>query len=102
MAAFDEVTDKEINYSKENAYFSNNEQLFFEIEVNSGRIFTSISKNCFSIYSRSDLNNICRRKQSKVDLIDISIHVWKTCKRHKACVIVFTEASNMVNLNNLR
>ena len=26
----------------------------------------------------------------------------KTCKRHKACAKVFTEASNMANLNNLR
>ena len=52
-------------------------QLFFEIEVNSGRIFTEprsgevnilplfteIEKNnCVSIYTGSDLNNIFRRK----------------------------------------
>ena len=94
-------------------YPRNNQQLFFEIEVNSGRIFTEprsgevnilplfieIEKNNgFSIYSRSDLNNICRRKPSKVDLIDISIHAWKTCKRHKACAKVFTEASNMAKI----
>ena len=51
----------------------NIEQLFFEIEVNSGRmftkplrglvnilpLFTEIEKNnCFSIYTLSDLNNI--------------------------------------------
>ena len=62
---------------------------FFEIEVNSGRIFTEprsaegnilplfteIEKNnCFSIYTGSDLNNIFRRKPLKIDLIDLSIH----------------------------
>ena len=91
-------------------------QLFFLISVNSDRIFTEprgvsvnilplsteIEKNnYFSIYSRSDLNNICRRQPSEVDLIDISIHAWKTCKRHKACAKVFTEASNMANLNTM-
>ena len=63
--------------------------LFFEIEVNSGRIFTEprsgevnilplfteIEKNnCFSIYTGSDLNKIFRRKPLKIDLIDLSIH----------------------------
>ena len=63
-----------------------NLQLFFEIEVNSGRIFTEprsgevnilplfteIEKNnCFSIYTGSDLNNIFRRKPLKIDLIDL-------------------------------
>ena len=61
---------------------SNIQQLFFEIEVNSGRIFTEprsgevnilplfteIEKNnCFSIYTLSDLNNIFRRKPLKID-----------------------------------
>ena len=41
--------------------------LFTEIETN----------NCFSIYTRSDLNNVSERKPPKVDLIDCSIHAWK-------------------------
>ena len=66
-------------------------QLFFEIEVNSGRIFaeprsdevnilplfTEIEKNnCFSIYTGSDLNNIFRRKPLKIDLIFLSIYAF--------------------------
>ena len=51
------------------------EMCTYEIEKN----------NCFSIYTGSDLNNIFRRKPSKIDLIDLSIHAWKTCKRYKAC-----------------
>ena len=66
------------------------QQLFFEIEVNSGRIFTeprsgevnilplftSISKNnCFSIYTRSDLKtdnlDIFKRKPMKGNFIDV-------------------------------
>ena len=65
---------------------SNNCLLFFEIEVNSGRIFTELrsgevnilplfteieKNNCFSIYTGSDLNNISRRKPLKIDLIDL-------------------------------
>ena len=65
--------------------------LFFEIEVNSGRIFTELQSgkvnilplsieieknNCFSIYTGSDLNNIFRRKPLKIDLIDLSIHAF--------------------------
>ena len=50
------------------------------------RELTEIEKNnCFSIYTGSDLNNIFRRKPLKIDLIDLSIHAWKTCKRYKAC-----------------
>ena len=62
--------------------------------------FTDIEKNnCFSIYTRSDLNNICSRKQPKADSIDISIHALKTCKRYKALTQkVFTEASIMASL----
>jgi len=60
-----------------------------DIEVTSGRIFTSplrgsvnilplfteIEKNnCFSVYTGSDLNNIFRRKPLKIDFIDLSIH----------------------------
>ena len=63
-------------------WLNDNKQLFFEIEVNSGRIFTEprsgevnilpifteIEKNnCFSIYTGSDLNNIFRRKPLKID-----------------------------------
>ena len=63
-------------------------------EINIMPLFTEMEKtNCFSIYSQSDLNNICRKKPSKVDLIDITIHAWKTCKRRKACAKVFPEAS---------
>ena len=55
-------------------------------EVNILPLFTEIEKNnCFSIYTGSDLNNIFRRKPLKIDLIDLSIHAWKTCKRYKAC-----------------
>ena len=32
--------------------------------------------NCFSIYTRSDLNNIFRGKPLKIDLIDLSIHAF--------------------------
>ena len=54
-------------------------------EVNILPLFTEIEKNnCFSIYTGSDLNNIFRRKPLKIDLIDLSIHAWKTCKRYKA------------------
>ena len=55
-------------------------QLFFEIEVNSGWIFpkplfTEIEKNnCFSIYTRSDLNKIRQETIKKYDLIDESNH----------------------------
>ena len=53
------------------------EQLFFEIEVNILPLFTEIEKNnCFSIYTGSDLNNIFRSKPLKIDLIDLSIHVF--------------------------
>ena len=77
---------------KEKKRIKNIERLFFEIEVNSGRIstelpsvevnilplFTEIEKNnCFSIYTGSDLNNIFRRKPLKIDLIDLSSHAWK-------------------------
>ena len=36
------------------------------------------NNNCFSIYAGSDPNNISRRKPLKIDLIDLSIHAWKT------------------------
>ena len=64
------------------ALFHSPLQLFFEIEVNSGTIFTEprsgevnilplfteIEKNnCFTIYTGSDLNNIFRRKPLKID-----------------------------------
>ena len=56
-------------------------------------LFTENEKNnCFSIYTGSDLNNIFRRKPLKIDLIDLSIHAWKTCKQYKAC-------ANMENLS---
>ena len=75
-------------------YYSSNlfsQRVPFEIEVNSGRIFTEprsgevnilplfteIEKNnCFSIYTGSDLNNIFTRKPLKIDLIDLSIRVF--------------------------
>ena len=41
--------------------------------------------NRVSINTLSDLNNIVRRKPLKIDLIDLSIRAWKTCKRNKAC-----------------
>ena len=51
-------------------------------ELNILPLFTEIEKNnCFSIYTGSDLNNIFRRKPLKIDLIDLSIHARKTCKR---------------------
>ena len=46
-------------------------------EVNILPLFTEIEKtNCFSIYTASDLDNIFRRKPLKIDLIDLSIHVF--------------------------
>ena len=46
-------------------------------EVNILPLFTEIEKNnCFSIYTGSDLDNIFRRKPLKIDLIDLSIHVF--------------------------
>ena len=49
-------------------------------EINILPLFTEIEKNnCFSIYTGSDLDNIFRRKPLKIDLIDLSIHAWKTC-----------------------
>ena len=75
----------------------NNKQLFFEIEVNSGRIFTEprsgevnilplfaeIEKNnCFSIYTLSDLDNIFRGKPLK-------IHSETLAKREFTTAILF-------------
>ena len=58
----------------------------FRGSVNILPLFTEIEKNnCFSVYTGSDLNNIFRRKPLKIDLIDLSIRAWKTCKRYKAC-----------------
>ena len=64
--------------------------IFFEIAVNSGRIFTesqsgevnilppftTVEKNnyCFSIYTGSDLNNIFRRKPLKIASQFMSLH----------------------------
>jgi len=46
-------------------------------EVNILPLFTEIEKNnCLSIYTGSDLNNIFRRKPLKMNLIDLSIHVF--------------------------
>ena len=46
-------------------------------EVNILPLFTEIEKNnCFSIYTGSDLDNIFRKKPLKIDLIDLSIHVF--------------------------
>ena len=46
-------------------------------EVNILPLFNEIEKNnCFSIYRGSDLNNIFRRKASKINLIDLSIHAF--------------------------
>ena len=58
-------------------------------EVNILPLFTEIEKNnCFSIYTGSDLDNIFRRKPLKTDLIDLSIHAWKTYKRFKASKVI--------------
>ena len=72
------------------------------MEVNILPLFTEIEKNnCFSIYSGSDLNNIFRRKPLKIDLIDLSIHAWKTFNRVQSMrefAKLFTESLNMENL----
>ena len=55
-------------------------QLFFSISVNSGfrniqPLVTEIEKNnCFSIYTRSDLNKIRKETFKKFDLIDGANH----------------------------
>ena len=66
-------------------------------------LFTEIEKNdCFSIYTRSDLNIIFRRKPLKIDLIDLSIRAWKMCKGYKACANlqnrIFEHGKSIVNL----
>lgn len=61
----------------------------------SAAIYETSKNNFFNI--KTD-----EKETIKVDLIDFSVHVWKTSKWHEARAKLFTELSNMSNLVNFR
>ena len=51
-----------------------------------------------TIWSQTKFTLFTNDTLIKLNFIDLSIYAWKTCKQHKAKMILFTEFPNVTNL----